>query len=650
MNIFNVHYEYFFMINLIFMINYPLTLHTTIGRGYLTMSSLSADAPVFHTKYDEDFPPIERENTEVVKLRKELSKTRHQLICRNAKISDLEMKTSQLRMRADWLEHWKDKFKKKAENTEEENKRLRESFNEQITEIQSLYSSLEKKNKELDDMKESRVVLREDHELQISRNERRHLKALADLQDECDKNISSWVENNRKLEAEVAKLKEKMDIGLDTYNSLNDRYRSVLAEVRELRNTSHVNEEWIGRSLKLKWIFDEMLKVGAVKLPDHEWATDMVQEIEFPSGSGNSVFYEVSRHIRERYLPSIEDAHMEWVEEDDENELIRRLSEEASDFSNSVDNSLFASLETDRENTIKHIIVIQKHIRGYLAKHNLKEWKLEDECWSQWKIDKAIIIQKYWRRFYTSPIRYQNYSAFGEQAPGVVRIRYRADCDVYGRSITLVNTGCIDYQYRYIVPGRGPGTQNTIRGGSSQNISTYATHWFHISVKIDAGCIARKIRIPIMLAHGIGSGYFGSKKWVFDVHTGLCFHRHQWDELNVYSRRQRIIHVPRMPILLNARPAPGGTYRTSGDPPITEQSQESQELEIQEIEDMQRAIRLSLLEMEIDYTESLNNMFQEPEEIHLNNDEEGLETLYELYDNFVEWGGLGGWAGNYDDY
>lgn len=614
------------------------------------MSSLSADAPVFRTKYDEDFPPIEKENPEVVKLRKELGKVRHQLVCRNAKVSDLEMKTSQLRMRADWLEHWKDKFKKKAENTEEENKRLRESFNEQITEIQSLYSSLEKKNKELDDMKESRVVLREDHELQISRNERRHLKALADLQDECDKNISTWVENNRKLEAEVAKLKEDVECGRDTYNSLNDRYRSVLAEVRELRNTSHVNEEWIGRSLKLKWIFDEMLKVGAVKLPDHEWATDMVQEIEFPSGSGNSVFCEVPRNIRERYLPSMEDAHMEWIEEDDENELIRRLSEDASNFSNSVDNSLFASLETDRENTIKHIIVIQKHIRGYLARHNLEEWKLQDECWSLLQIDKAIIIQKYWRRFYTSPIRYQNYSAFGEQAPGVVQIRPRfADRDVYGRSITLVNTGCIDYKYRYIVPGRGPGTQNTIRGGSSQNISTYATHWFHISMKIpgnQGNVIARKIRIPRMLAHGIGFGYYGSNKWVFDVHTGLCFHHYHWDKLMVFSRRQRTIHVPRMPILLNARPAPGGTYRPSGDPPITEQSQESQELEIQENQEFERAIRLSLLEMEIDYTESLNNMFQEPEETQLNNHEG------ESYDNFIEMGGLGGWGrtGNYDDY
>ena len=39
-------------------------------------------------------------------------------------------------------------------------------------------------------------------------------------------------------------------------------------------------------------------------------------------------------------------------------------------------------------------------------------------------------------------------------------------------------------------------------------------------------------------------------------------------------------------------------------------------------------------------------MFQEPEET-LNNDEEELETAY---DNFVEMGGLGGWAGTYDDY
>lgn len=628
---------------------YSLTLHNTIGRGYLTMSSLSADASVFRPKYEEDFPPIERENPEVVKLRRELGKVRHQLVCRNAKVGELEKMTSQLRMRADWLEHWKDKFKEKAENTEKDNNRMSIRDERRKTEIHSLTSALEKKKKELDEIKESIAVLRENHELQISRNERRHLKVLADLQDDCDKNISTWVENNRKLEIEVLKLKEDVECARDTYNSLNDRYRSVLAEVRELRNTSHVNEEWIGRSLKLKWIFDEMLKVGAVKLPDHEWATDMVQEIEFPSGSRNSVFYEVSRNIRETYLPSVQDAHMEWVEEEDENELIRRLSEEATDFSNSINDSLFSSMETDRENTIKQIIVIQKHIRGYLARYNMNQRRRGRE-YSLHQIDKAIIIQKYWRRFYTSPIRYQNYSAFGEQAPGVVSIRFPDDREMYGRSITLVNTGCLDYQYRYIIPGRGPSTQVQIPPGTSKKISTYATHWFHISMKIPGtqGCvIARKIRIPIMLAHGIGSGYYGSRKWVFDVHTGVCFHLYQWEKLMVFSRRERTIHVPIMPILLGARPAPGGVYIRYSDPPIIEQSQESQELEIQENIEFERAIRLSLLEMEIDYTESLNNMFQEPEEIQLNNDEEELETSY---DNFIEMGGLGGWSGTYDDY
>jgi len=623
------------------------------------MSSLSAHASVFRPKYDEDYPPLVREDPEVVQLRKELDKVRHHLACRGTKVRELEKKFSELSKRADWLEQWKDKFKKKAENAEKDNHRMQMLDENRKTEIHYLECDLKKKNKELDDMKESRAVFREEHELQISRIERRHQKAISDLQDECDKNISTWVENNRKLEAEVSKLKENVEMGEEDYNSLNDRYRSVLSEVRELRET-HLDTKWIGRSLKLKWIIDEMIKIGAVKLPDHEWATDMVQEIEFPNQDGNSVFWEVPRNIRDKYLPSAQDAHMDWVEDEDENELIRRLSEEARDFSNAVDNSLFASLENDRENTIKHIITIQKHIRGYLVRHNNKQSSLNPT-----KIENAIIIQKYWRRFYSSPIRYQSYSAFGEQAPGAVQ-SFAGDIESYRRVIMLVNTGCIDYQYRYIIPGRGLATERYLPAGGRQSISTYTTHYFHISMKTpgtQGNVIARKIRIPRILANGIGLGYYGSNKWVFDVHTGLCFHRHKWNELMVFTRSDRTIYVPTLPILLNTRTRANQTpddppLTISRDPPCncercresrgeTEQSQETDELDIQEIEDMQRAIRLSLLDMEIDYTESLNNMFQEPEEIHLNNDEEGLETLY---DNFIEMGGLGGWTGTYDDY
>ena len=72
------------------MINLFTNFTHTIGRGYLTMSSFSADASVFRPKYDEDFPPIERENPEVVQLRRELDKVRHQLVSQNAKIGELE--------------------------------------------------------------------------------------------------------------------------------------------------------------------------------------------------------------------------------------------------------------------------------------------------------------------------------------------------------------------------------------------------------------------------------------------------------------------------------------------------------------------------------------------------------------------------------
>ena len=110
------------------------------------MSNLSADASAFRPKYDQEFPPIERKNPEVVQLRKELSKVRQQLAARDEAMREMAKKLGQeeatnieIQERANCLEGWKDKFKKKAEEAEKNHRVL-------IEEMSVVCEDYEKKN------------------------------------------------------------------------------------------------------------------------------------------------------------------------------------------------------------------------------------------------------------------------------------------------------------------------------------------------------------------------------------------------------------------------------------------------------------------------------------------------------------------------
>lgn len=591
------------MINLILIIYYYISLYKHYRQGFLRMNGISADASVFYPKYDQDFPPIERENTEVVELRKELSRVRQQLVARDAcmrkmakELGQVEATNIEIQARADWLEGRKDKFKKKAEEAEKKYSEITEEIS----------------------------VLREDYEKKIINIQQSHQNELADTDvkwqtalENSDENYESLHERYKSVLAEVKELRNQ-DQHPD-YDILNQRHESTLAELGELRRKYQSYEDWCGRSLKLKWIFDEMLKVGAIKLPDHEWALDMVHDIEFPedhAGGQQSIFYSlVPLSLRQRFLPSHLDSHMEFIEEEDENEIIHRLSEEASAFSNSVGNNIFVSLESDHETTIKHIvniqrhirgyldrdrvkiiietntawdswfqslnpsaIIIQKHIRGFIARHNLEEWKLEAECWelwqnqhattiqkhirgflarSRWKQSRfkdecqeiwqnlhATIIQKYWRRFNTSPIRYHMVPIKRRQINSSNRHEYQ-------RNITLVNTGCIEYEYNHTnFPLPGSGRIYKILPQKSVSIRTYATHQFRVTHTDRTGEIIfnKFIRVPVHYSSSIDRSLGGTAGWIFDVHTGICFTPYEWACLGVFSRIQRTIHIPNRPI------------------------------------------------------------------------------------------------------
>ena len=77
-----------------------------------------------------------------------------------------------------------------------------------------------------------------------------------------------------------------------------------------------------------------MDKVGAIRLPDHEWATDMRHDIEYPDDDGvnrgRSIYGDIHVSIRRDCLPDYGDAHTEAVSEEEESRRYEEWSQEAS--------------------------------------------------------------------------------------------------------------------------------------------------------------------------------------------------------------------------------------------------------------------------------------------------------------------------------
>ena len=82
------------------------------------------------------------------------------------------------------------------------------------------------------------------------------------------------------------------------------------------------NDLWMKNTLRLKWIIDEMEKVGAIRLPDHDWAIDMAHDVEFSNQEDPniSVFRDkIPYYIYREVLPNAADADIQFVDEETEN-------------------------------------------------------------------------------------------------------------------------------------------------------------------------------------------------------------------------------------------------------------------------------------------------------------------------------------------
>lgn len=270
--------------------------------------------------------------------------------------------------------------------------------------------------------------------------------------------------------------------------TINNQDRLILERQRE-------KEKWQRTSLRLDWLIREMDKVGAIRLPDHEWATDMRHDIEYPDDDGvsrgRSIYDDITRDLKIDCLPNYNDAHMEVVSEEEEIRRYGEWSQEARTYSEveSLSNLLG---RLGSEVAVDATTNIQRIWRGFRCRQ------------LQSKVMTAIYIQRIWRGFSSRGIRY-----YEEPFSIIPSNRF-----TLRDSLRLINTSS-NYTYE-IIYLRDNILAATIAKNSYEKIviETYAKDQWKVRC-VQTGK-ERYFRVPIKGDRGIGSVCY-----VFDVETGI---------------------------------------------------------------------------------------------------------------------------------
>lgn len=411
-----------------------------------------------------------------------------------SKVSSLEYELAKSKQRMAWMERKKDQFKKT--NDEQEKK---------IKDLEYRLRTTSQRAEHLDRT--------------IDRNRKEHTIVIEKLSQELDASHASFRRINRRYDEMVDDYRAR-GVSVENYRRENARLVESINNLNQL-GSGRANEEWIGRTLRLKFIIDEMEKVGAIRLPDHDWAIDMVKDVEIP---------EVSSEIKNRFLPSYQDAHMEFDGgEQEQAEIYGELSRAATEHSE--------FLGDNPEEKISAAIMIQKIFRGFVQRKkfqtlyggNIRE-----------KIASAIMIQKIFRGKRGRILSWVT-DALNEVQKHRLRNCNRA-IDNYPMnyrkiSFTLINTSkkhkfCT---YQWIRPDASIGRSSMFTHPSGlppPSIRSFRGHWFRVSLLSNpptegpfdnTSYQTKYFMIPFNVKDNS----------VFDVNTGVTMTRQQWENIKV---------------------------------------------------------------------------------------------------------------------
>ena len=175
---------------------------------------------------------------------------------------------------------------------------------------------------------------------------------------------------------EIATLKDNLvtisNLFAEDMDSLNMQVNDIQHDLditeEELTISQKSEKEWTGRTLKLKFILDEIKKIGALPEDHKEWVDPMVEDIEIP---------EVSINIKDEFVPTAQTDNIDWVDTEDEDED----EEEEDIIGDYLENETTINRELDENGSMMNVFAPQI-----------------DYSWPRAILEKsATTIQKAWR-------------------------------------------------------------------------------------------------------------------------------------------------------------------------------------------------------------------------------------------------------------
>ena len=324
-----------------------------------------------------------------------------------------------------------------------------------------------------------------------------------------------------------------MELGIkdDKYDILHRRFDNLNREFTIYKERGDP-EIWIGRCLKLDFILKKIKQIEALPEDHGAWVWDMVEDIEFPDGSINSVFLTVPNSIRNRYLPYFEDAGINF--QPGEEDIIDELSREAEAFNSLLSENLRRNLDENPELVMNGIRTIQSRFREHI-RPNLEK-----------RIKSVIKIQSVWRGFCGRGIISYKGNTGVNSSQTVYKILLNKEiystrkilnedirnstCEIY-----FANTSneIINYQWLNIDPitleGK-VGRKHYINPGKIIMIKSYYGHWFRFKKESETG--ENFFRLMPFLGN-LRRDEFGRgmcRKIVFDMNTKLTITKEHYDE------------------------------------------------------------------------------------------------------------------------